>query len=110
MLGRIAPSRSDVKESVLDRLDPVRQVERLSGYLLRKKRLSELKGNYMYFYTDLPAPFDQKGMVGVNVHNGRDGRYVLASDPDVQFVTDDTTNLLYSADGARLQAFELLDR
>jgi hypothetical protein len=49
-------------------------------------------------------------MVGVNVHNGRDGRYVLASDPDVQFVTDDTTNLLYSADGSRLQAFELLDR
>jgi hypothetical protein len=110
MLGRLAPSRAEIKESVLDRLDPVRQVERLSGYLLRKKRLSEIKGNYMYFYTDLPKPFGRKGMAGVNVHNGRDSRFILASDPDERFVTDDTLNLLYSAEGSRLQAFEILDR
>jgi hypothetical protein len=110
MLGRVVPSRAEIKDSVLDRLDPVRQVERLSGYLLKKKRLSELRGNYMYFYTDLPKPFDRKGMIGVNVHNGRDSRFILASDPVEQFFTDDTTNLFYSADGSRLQAFEMLDR
>ena len=110
MLGRVVPSRAEVKDSVIDRLDPVRQVERLSGYLLKKKRLSELKGNYMYFYTDLPKPFDRKGMIGVNVHNGRDSRFILASDPDEQFLTDDITTLFYTADGSRLQAFEMLDR
>jgi hypothetical protein len=110
MLGRVAPSRAEIKDSVFDRLDPDRQLERLSNYLLRKKRLSELKGNYMYFYTDLPKPFGRKGMAGVNVHNGRGSRYILASDPDEQFVTDETVNLLYSADGSQLKAFEMLDR
>ena len=110
LLGRLAPSRSEVKESVLERLDPVRQAERLSSYLLSKKRLSELRGNYMYFYTDLPKPFGGKGLAGVNVHNGRDSRFVLASDPDQQFLTDETVDLLYSADGSRLQAFEIIDR
>lgn len=110
ILGRTAPSRAELRESVLDRLDPVRQAERLSNYLLRRDRLAELRGNYMYYYTDLAKPFDRKGMVGVNVHNGRDSRYVLASDPDEQFVTDDSVNLLYSAAGSRLQAFAMLDR
>ena len=64
----------------------------------------------MYFYTDLPKPIDRKGLVGVNIHNGRDARFVLASDPDSQFVTDETVNLLYSADGNRLQAFRFVER
>ncbi len=110
VMDRATPSRVEVQESVLDRLDPVRQVERLSDYLLRRKRLAELRGNHMYFYTDLPRPFDRKGLVGVNVQNGRDGRYVLNSDPDYRFVTDETLNLLYSADGSRLQAFDMLNR
>ena len=107
---RATPSRAEVQESILDRLDPVRQVERLSNYLLRRKRLAELRGNHMYFYTDLPKPFDHKGLVGVNVHNGRDGRYVLNSDPDSQFVTDETLGLLYSSEGSRLQAYDILIR
>jgi hypothetical protein len=49
-------------------------------------------------------------MVGVNVHTGRDARYILASDPDRQFVTDETVNLLYSSDGSRLEAFQMLER
>lgn len=110
IVDRATPSRSEVKESVLDRLDPVRQVERLSDYLLRRKRLAELRGHHMYFYTDLPKPFDRKGLVGVNIHNGRDGRYILNSDPDSRFVTDETANLLYSANGSRLQAFDILNR
>lgn len=109
-INRATPSGSEVRESVLDRLDPVRQVEKLSNYLLRRKRLAELRSNHMYFYTDLPKPFDRKGLVGVNLHTGRDTRIVLASDPDAQFVTDETLNLLYSADGSRLQAFEVMNR
>jgi len=110
VIDRATPSRSDIQESILDRLDPIRRVERLSNYLLRRKRLSELRGNHMYFYTDLPRPFDKKGLIGVNVHNGRDSRFILASDPDARFVTDETINLLYSADGNRLQAFDILSR
>ena len=110
VIDRATPSRAEVRESVLDRLDPIRQVERLSDYLLRRKRLAELRGNHMYFFTDLPKPFDRKGLVGVNVHSGRDGRYILNSDPDNRFVTDETLGLLYSADGGRLQAFDILNR
>jgi hypothetical protein len=109
LLGRMVPSRADVQESVFDRLDPTRQAEKLSDYLLRRKRLAELRGNYMYFYTDLPKPFDKRGLVGVNVHNGRDGRFAPVSDPDSQFVIDETVGLLYSADGDKLQAFDILN-
>lgn len=110
IVDRATPSRNEVRESVLDRLDPVRQVEKLSSYLLRRKRLAELRSNYMYFYTDLPKPFDRKGLVGVNIHTGRDARVVLASDPDARFVTDETMSLLYSADGSRLQAFDVMTK
>ncbi len=109
-VSRLTPSSADVQESVLDRLDPARYADRLSNYLLRRKRVAELRGSHMYFYTDLPKPFDRKGLVGVNVHTGRDSRYILASDPDAQFTTDETVNLLYSADGSRLRAFDVLSR
>ncbi|MBX3244305.1 MAG: PQQ-binding-like beta-propeller repeat protein [Acidobacteria bacterium] len=106
--GRLTPSAGEVRESIADRLDPARYAERLSSYLLRRKRVAELRGSYMYFYTDLTKPFDRKGLVGVNVHTGRDARYILASDPDEQFVTDEVEELLYSADGNKLQAFNVL--
>ncbi len=109
-IDRATPSRADVQESLLDRLDPVRQVEKLSDYFLRRKRLADLRGNYMYFYTDLPKPFDKKGLVGVNVHNGRDARFILVSEPDARFVTDETVGFLYSANENRLQAFDVLER
>jgi len=64
----------------------------------------------MYFFTDLPKPFDRKGLVGVNIHTGQDARFILDSDPDAQFVTDETLNLLYSSDGNKLQAFDILAR
>jgi outer membrane protein assembly factor BamB len=109
-INRATPTRAEVQESLLDRLDPVRQVEKLSDYLLRRKRLADLRGNYMYFYTDLPKPFDKKGLVGVNVHTGKDARFILVSDPDARFTTDETVALLYSADGNKLQAFDVLNR
>lgn len=110
LLGRSAPSRAEVKESIFDRFDATRYIDKLSNFLLRRKRLAELRGSHMYFYTDLPRPYDRKGLVGVNIHNGQDARFVLASDPDSQFVTDETVNLLYSADGSRLQAFDVLSK
>jgi outer membrane protein assembly factor BamB len=110
IIDRATPSRGDVRESLLDRLDPVRQVEKLSSYLLRRKRLAELRSGHMYFYTDLPKPFDRRGLIGVNIHTGRDTRVVLVSDPDTRFVTDETMNLLYSADGDSLQAFDIMSR
>ncbi len=109
-ISRATPSRADVQESIIDRLDPARQMERFGNYLLRRKRLAELRSSHMYFYTDLPKPFDKKGLVGVNVHTGRDARYALVSDPDPMFVTDETASLLYSADGSRLRAFDIVNR
>jgi outer membrane protein assembly factor BamB len=109
-IKRATPSRADVQESLIDRIDPIRQIEKLSGYFLRRKRLAEMRGNYMYFYTDLPRPFDKKGLVGVNVHTGQDARFILVSEPDARFTTDETVGLLYSADGNRLQAFDVMDR
>ncbi|HNQ15853.1 MAG TPA: PQQ-binding-like beta-propeller repeat protein, partial [Pyrinomonadaceae bacterium] len=87
LLGRIVPSRADVQESFIDRFDPVRRIEKLSDLLLRRKRLADLRGNYMYYYTDLPAPFSRRGLVGVNVHTGRDERFILVGDPDPKFLT-----------------------
>lgn len=103
--GRLMPARADVQESILDRLDPVRQAERLSDHLLRRKRLAELRSNYMYFYTDLPRPNDGKGLVGVNVHTGSDDRFIRVSDPDPGFLTDESSGLLFTANGSRLTAF-----
>ncbi len=110
VISRATPSRADVQESIFERIDPIRQIEKLSNYFLRRKRLADLRGNYMYFYTDLPKPFDKKGLVGVNIHTGRDARFVLVSDPDARFTTDETSSLLYSADGNRLQAFDVMER
>ena len=110
VIDRVTPSRDAVRESVLDRLDPTRYAERLSDYLLRRKRLAELRGNHMYFYTDLDKPFDRKGLVGVNIHTGKDARYILVADPDRQFITDEAVNLLYSADGDKLRAFDVMAR
>ena len=107
---RAAPSGGEVRESLLERLDPIRRVEKLSDYLLRRQRLADLRGNYMYFYTDLPQPFGKKGLIGVNVHTGKDTRFVLINEPDARFTVDETAGLLYSADGNRLSAFDILDR
>jgi outer membrane protein assembly factor BamB len=104
------PFGSDVKERLLDRLDPARQLERLSDYFLRRKRLSELRGQYMYFYTDLPKPYDKKGLAGVNVNTGSTQRFIPVSDPDTRFLTDEVAGLLYSADGSRLTAYGILSR
>ncbi|MBV9217637.1 MAG: PQQ-binding-like beta-propeller repeat protein, partial [Acidobacteria bacterium] len=110
VIDRVTPSKRDVQQSIFDRLDPIRQAERLSSFLLRRKRLAELRGNEMYFYTDIGKPFDKKGLVGVNVHTGQDARFVLASDPDPDFELDEAAGLVYSVDGSKLQAFDIINR
>ena len=109
-IDHATPSRSDVQESIFERVDPIRQIERFSSFLLRRKRLAELRPNYMYYYTDLGSPFGKKGLVGVNVHTGQDARFAIVSDPDSMFVTDESSGTLYSIDGSKLQSFEILNR
>ncbi len=107
-IDRVTPTQTEVRESIFERVDPVRQIERLSSFLLRKQRFSELRSNHMYFFTDLPKPYDRKGLVGVNINNGRDSRIVVIGDPDPQFIADESTSTVISADGNRLQAFGIM--
>lgn len=107
--ARAIPPQSDVQESVLDKLDPTTQLDKLSNYFFRRQRLASLRENFMYFYTDLPKPFDRKGLVGVNVQNGQDSRFILTGEPDPRFVTDEVAGLLYSANNNRIQAFDVIN-
>ncbi|HEX8396545.1 MAG TPA: PQQ-binding-like beta-propeller repeat protein [Pyrinomonadaceae bacterium] len=101
-----APSREDIQERLLDRLDPANLANRLADYLSRRKRLAELRGNFMYFYTELPD--GGKGLVGVNITNGNPQRQIRLNEPDARFITDEVAGLLYSANGNRLTAYNLL--
>lgn len=103
-----APSREDIQERLLDRLDPANLANRLADYLSRRKRLAELRGNFMYFYTELPG--GGKGLVGVNITNGNPQRQIRLNEPDARFITDEVAGLLYSANGNRLTAYDLLTR
>jgi outer membrane protein assembly factor BamB len=99
-------SREGVEESLLDRLDPANQLERLSRYLWRQQRLAALRGQWMYFYTDLKG-LGGNGLAGVNVNTGETARQVRLSDPDARFVSDEIFDLLYTAKGERLYAYPL---
>jgi hypothetical protein len=110
ILGKIKPSREDVQDSIFDTIDPARQAEKLSAFLLKRRRLAELRGDHMYFYTELEKPFNKKGLVGVDVNSGNDARFILNPDPDPDFLVDENERLLYSSDGSRLQAFDILLR
>jgi outer membrane protein assembly factor BamB len=101
-----APSREDIQERLLDRLDPANLTNRLADYLSRRKRLAELRGNFMYFYTELPG--GGKGLVGVNVTDGNSQRQIRLNEPDSRFITDEVAGLLYSANGNRLTGYNLL--
>jgi outer membrane protein assembly factor BamB len=95
----------DVEERLLDRLDPARQLERLSRYLWRRQRLAALRGEWMYFYTDLRR--GGRGLAGVNINTGATERGVPLPDPDARFVSDEVFRLLYTAKGGRLYAYRL---
>ncbi|MCA1642708.1 MAG: PQQ-like beta-propeller repeat protein [Acidobacteria bacterium] len=99
------PSRDSVEESLLDRIDPANQLERLSRFLWRRQRLAALRGQWMYFYTDLRG--EGNGLAGVNLNTGETARAVRLSDPDARFISDEVSDLLYTAKGERLQAYAL---
>ena len=101
------PSRADIEERLLDRLDPARQLERLSRFLWRRRRLATLRGEWMYYYTDLRGG---RGLAGVNVNTGATERQVQLSDPDDRFIADEATALLYTSKDDRLLAFSLNGR
>ena len=98
------PSASDVEERLLDRLDPSTQLERLSRFLLRTRRLAALRGQWMYFYTDLRSGH---GLAGVNLNTGASDRAIRLGDPDERFISDETAGLLYTAKDNRLLAYQL---
>lgn len=97
----------NVEERLLDRLDPARQLERLSRFLWRRQRLAALRGQWMYFYTDLKSRGEGNGLVGVNINSGETERALRLSDPDERFISDEVTNLLYMAKGNHLFAYRL---
>ncbi|HEV3471499.1 MAG TPA: hypothetical protein VG148_19385, partial [Pyrinomonadaceae bacterium] len=95
----------DVEERLLDRLDPATQLERLSRFLWRRRRLAALRGQWMYFYTDLRGA--GHGLAGVNLNSGETGRAVRLGDPDERFISDESTGLLYVSKDERLFAHPL---
>jgi hypothetical protein len=94
----------DVEDRLLDRIDPATQLERLSRFLWRRQRLATLRGQWMYFYTELPKG---NGLVGVNVNTGAPDRAVRISDLDERFISDEVVNLLYISKDNQLRAYSL---
>jgi len=92
---------SRLQSNIVNRIDPAHQLERLSRFLWHRERLATLRGQWMYFYTDLKGR-DGNGLAGVNVNNGRTEREIRLSDLDDRFVTDEAFNVLYSASGNKL--------
>lgn len=100
------PGARDVEERLLDRLDPANQLARLSRFLWRRERLAALRGQWMYYYTDLKRA-SGNGLAGVNLNNGRTERELRLEHPDARFTTDEEANLLYTSQGNRLHAYAL---
>jgi outer membrane protein assembly factor BamB len=84
---------------IAKRIDPSRQLERLSRFLWHRDRLATLRGQWMYFYTDLK---NGNGLAGVNINNGRTDREVRLSDLDERFVTDEVLGVMFTASGNKL--------
>ena len=97
---------NDVDERLLDRIDPAHQLERLSRFLWHRDRLAALRGNWMYFYTDLKG-VDGNGLAGVNIHIGETGRQIRLRELDERFVTDEALGLMFVSTGNRMLAYSV---
>ena len=84
---------------IAKRVDPARQLERLSRFLWHRDRLAALRGQWMYFYTDLG---NGNGLAGVNINNGRTDREVRLSDLDERFATDEVLGVMFTASANKL--------
>jgi len=106
-LGGVGRNRvSDVEDRLMDRLDPAKQLERLSRFLWHRDRLATLRGNWMYFYTELKAQ-DGNGLAGVNVNSGRVDREVRINTLDERFISDEILGVIYSASGSKLLSYSV---
>lgn len=92
--------RFGIARRVQDRIDPSRQLDRLSRFLWHRERLATLQGQWMYFYTDLDR--GGNGLAGVNINNGRTDREVRLSDLDERFVTDEVLGAMFTASGNKI--------
>lgn len=99
----------DVDERLLDRIDPAHQLDRLSRFLWHRDRLAALRGNWMYFYTDLKG-VDGSGLAGVNIHTGSSDRAIRLRDLDERFISDEALSLMFVSSGNRLFAYPLNGR
>src|SRR5687767_6709899 len=81
-------------------IDPSTHLDRLSRFLWHRERLATLRGQWMYFYTNLES--GGNGLAGVNVNNGRTEREVRLSDLDDRFVTDEVLGVMIAASDERL--------
>jgi outer membrane protein assembly factor BamB len=103
---RVTQRRSaNVEDRLLDRLDPAHQLERLSRFLWHRERLAALRGDWMYFYTQLKT--GGHGLAGVNINSGATERSVRLSDLDERFITDEVAGVLYAASGNRLIGYSV---
>jgi outer membrane protein assembly factor BamB len=100
---------SDVDERLLDRIDPAHQLERLSRFLWHKDRLAALRGQWMYFYTDLKG-VDGNGLAGVNIHTGETQRQIRLRELDERFITDEALGLMFVSAGNRILAHSVNPR
>jgi len=104
---RFAQRRAtNVEDRLLDRLDPAHQLERLSRFLWHRERLAALRGDFMYFYTDLKS-VEGNGLAGVNIHTGASDRAIRIKDLDERFVTDEVVGMLFSASANRLLGYSV---
>jgi outer membrane protein assembly factor BamB len=99
---------SDIDERLLDKLDPAHQLDRLSRFLWHRDRLAALRGQWMYFYTDLKSR-DGNGLAGVNINNGQTDRKIRLHDLDERFITDEPLGLMFVSSGNRLLAYSVTD-
>jgi hypothetical protein len=97
----------DVQDRLLDRLDPASQLERLSRFLWRQRQLAALRGQWMYFYTDLKRRGGGRGLIGVNINSGLPERAVRLENPDDRFISDEVTHQLFTSTGNQLFAIRL---
>jgi outer membrane protein assembly factor BamB len=98
--------QGDVDERLLDRIDPAHQLERLSRFLWHRDRLAALRGNWIYFYTDLRGQ-DGNGLAGVNIHTGETVREIRLRDLDERFITDEALGLMFVSNGNRMLAYSV---
>jgi outer membrane protein assembly factor BamB len=104
---RIVQTRPrNVEDRLLDRLDPARQLDRLSRFLWHRDRLATLRGNWMYFYTDLKTTGGH-GLAGINIQNGLMERALRLGDLDERFVSDEAAGIVFVANGNRLLGYSV---